>query len=94
MPETKGLSLLQIREMYLGKHTKTISIHVFKDVEDKDANAKTISIPVFKDVENKDPNAKTTPIPVFKDVENKDAKPRTKADDDVDEKQHMLTSSV
>jgi hypothetical protein len=58
MPETKGLSLLQIREMYLGKHTKTISIHVFKDVE------------------------------------NKDAKARTKADDDNDEKQNMLTSSV
>jgi hypothetical protein len=41
MPETKGLSLLQIREMYLGKHTKTISIPVFKDVENKDAKART-----------------------------------------------------
>jgi hypothetical protein len=41
MPETKGLSLLQIREMYLGKHTKTISIPVFKDVETKDAKART-----------------------------------------------------
>jgi hypothetical protein len=76
MPETKGLSLLQIREMYLGKHTKTISI------------------PVFKDVENQDPKSKTTSIPVVKDVENKNVKARTKADEDADEKQHMLTSSV
>jgi hypothetical protein len=74
MPETKGLSLLQIREMYLGKHTKTISI------------------PVFKDAENKD--TKTTSIPIFKDAENKDAKARAKADDEDDEKQDMLTSSV
>jgi hypothetical protein len=76
MPETKGLSLLQIREMYLGKHTKTISI------------------PVFKDVDNKDDKAKTISIPVFKDAENKDAKAKTKANDEDDEKQDMLTSSV
>jgi hypothetical protein len=43
MPETKGLSLLQIREMYLGKDTTKDTRPNISDAKDAEEMQKTLS---------------------------------------------------